>query len=503
MYILVQADAGECYIELVQLFGRLLPNDETRDRLVRNIFDLVQVDRVVCSHCDYDSQQPATSLNTMLLYVSRLVETAQVLGEKPLDDLIGALNQQDAINCPKCSKPHAVITKEIKSLPEVFSLSTVWPSSRPSRSLLNDFLNTISTQIDLQSIGAVDMKLKKTANTNYHLRGMILYYGRHYTACFYHASVGRWLRFDDSRVDPIGRYWHEVTDFCVRSRFQPSVLFYERETPGQTYYESVPQDVIPRSLPIMESPQRSKAREPSLHCPRLEGPVYRKIKKNWHLSWFKLSEFCVTLYSRAQKTFAPQYGGWVQSRRDPPTLLLPVDTIKTIEQDKSSHNFNRKPHYLKIVAQSDDASSQDPLEILLFVEGPEPFAQILSALIQAKDVINKANKGSARRQRSVIIDNAQLGFGMENGKDEHNPDANALDFAPNASIEDLRRIAEMESGTPREEGSDEETPTTVIGSPVPSHTASPTFATTPAVNPMQNYPPYPQQMSRGAYNPGY
>lgn len=476
-------------------------------RLVHNLFDLVQVDRVVCSHCDHDSELPATTVNTLLLYISRLIETSQVLGEKPLDDLIGALNQQEAMSCPKCSKPNALVTKQIKSLPEVFTLSTVWPSSRPSRQLLNDFLNTISTQIDLQSIGAVDMKLKKTSNTNYHLRGMILYYGRHYTACFYHSSVGLWFRFDDSRVDPIGRHWHDVTDFCVRSRFQPSVLFYEREAPGQQYYESVPQDVVPRSLPIMESPSKhAQTPNTSPSCPSLEGPVHRKIKKNWSLCWLRLSNWTVSLYARAQKTYAHSYGGWVQSRRDPPNLLLPISAITSIDHDTASHNFNRKPHYLKISAMSDDSTSQEPTEILLFVDGAEPFAQILSALTQAKDVLDKSVKGSARRQRSVIIDTAQLDY-SRNGAAPNGArtETDALDFAPNASLDDLRRIAEMEAGTPRGEGSDEEeTPTTVIGSPLPTPppTANPNAVPNIAPAQRQGNPyalPYDYQYPPPAY----
>lgn len=427
----------------------------------------------MCSKCDYDGEQTPTSMNTVLVYVTWLVETAKVLGEKPLDELLGAMSQQDDIRCPKCSASEAIVAKQVRSLPNVFTISTVWPSSRPSRTLLNDFLNTISVQIDLQSLGAVDMKLKKAQNPTYHLRGMILYYGRHYTACFYHASVGRWLRFDDSRVDPIGRYWHEVTDFCVRSRFQPSVLFYERESDGQVYYESVPQDVIPRPLSIMDSPKRPTAERykgtiPAAPvCPSLEGPVYRKNKKQWSLSWFKLSNWTVALYSRAQKVFSRQHGGWVQSQRDPPLLLIPVITITSIEHDSAPHNFNRKPHYLKILAKGDNSSStptapsSDSIEVLLFVEGEGPFAQILSALIQAKEVLQKASVGE-ERPRSVIIDNGSFRSGGS-----PTSDVNALDFAPNASMDDLRRIAEMESGTVRDNSDEDDFPTTVIGSPVP------------------------------------
>jgi hypothetical protein len=453
------------------LVAKLLPTQELKDKLVYQLFDTVMVDRIICSSCSHSEDRPATTANTYLLYVAKVLEAAHALGEKPFDTLIGATNQQDTISCPKCSK-EAVIAKRLKSLPATYTVSLVWDSSKPRRTTLNDLFNAVSMEIDLKNICAVDVKGIKSKTTKYRFLGMILYYGRHYTAVFYHPSMKRWLRFDDSRVDPVGRYWHEVTDWCVQSRFQPSVLFYEREIATQTYYEASPEDIVPRLLKI-QSPNRSDSAgfgspgsaSSSLAgvldpvCPSLEGPVYKKNKKQWIPHWLKLNEWTLSFFDRPQKKFAVQYNKWVQVRRDPPILVLPVASIQSAEQDPASHNFSKKPLYMKIMAVSDDSATQTAMEYTLFIEYEAPFVQWLSALNQATEILSKTQKNSGRT-KSIIIDNAIYSTSEATGGNSSTfgtADASALEFAPNASLDDLRRIAEMESGSPRGEPlSDEE-----------------------------------------------
>jgi hypothetical protein len=487
----VMADAGECYIELISLVANLLPNEESRQRLVNALFDTVMVERVVCSICDHTEDKPALATNTHLLIVSKVVEAAAALGEKPFDELIGASFQGDSLPCPKC-KEEALITKRFKSLPAVYTLSLVWPTSRPRRTFLNDFFNTISMEIDLRNLCSIDMKGAKKQTSKYRLRGMILYYGRHYTAVFYHASLGRWLRFDDSRVDPVARHWHELTDWCVQSRFQPSVLFYERENVGSKtdFYDPVPQDVIPRPL---REPAPAPAFDPQIpaelapKCPALEGPVYRKNKKQWTYQWAKLHDWTLSFYSKAQKAYSSAHGRWVQTRRDAAILVLPIGSLASVEMDTRTHNFSRKPFYMKISVSSDTASSDSASgtaqtpgavaaptpaeEYILYVEQEAPFVQWISALNRASELLQqmKNTDKDVIRRRSRFIDNDfdTPSYGALTGGTSSIPldeARSALEFAPNASLDDLARIAQMESGSPRDEdpSSSEDEKTTIL-----------------------------------------
>jgi len=65
----------------------------------------------------------------------------------------------------------------------------------------------------------------------YKLRGMICYYGKHYTAYFYIPSLQRWYVFDDITVRPVGVEWADIQERCLKGRLQPSVLFYESVNP--------------------------------------------------------------------------------------------------------------------------------------------------------------------------------------------------------------------------------------------------------------------------------
>ena len=85
-------------------------------------------------------------------------------------------------------------------------------------------ISTSSRQIDLS---AIFYGVEK--RTTYTLRGMIAYYGRHYSAFFHCRSRGQWLNFDDEKIKVIGDSWDDVSDNCCAAHWQPSVLFYERE----------------------------------------------------------------------------------------------------------------------------------------------------------------------------------------------------------------------------------------------------------------------------------
>jgi ubiquitin C-terminal hydrolase len=59
------------------------------------------------------------------------------------------------------------------------------------------------------------------------LRGLVCYYGRHYVAFSFSVSFQTWLMFDDANVVEVGPTFETVVQKCIKSTYQPSLLFYE------------------------------------------------------------------------------------------------------------------------------------------------------------------------------------------------------------------------------------------------------------------------------------
>ena len=72
------------------------------------------------------------------------------------------------------------------------------------------------------------------STTNFVLRGMICYYGKHYWAYFYSESFDTWLQFDDQNLRKIGNFT-QVIEKSIKGRAIPRVLFFEREDIIQSF----------------------------------------------------------------------------------------------------------------------------------------------------------------------------------------------------------------------------------------------------------------------------
>ena len=59
------------------------------------------------------------------------------------------------------------------------------------------------------------------------LRGLTVYYGRHYWAYFYCQMLDNWFKFNDERITPVGNFT-DVVDDCINCKAIPKLVFYER-----------------------------------------------------------------------------------------------------------------------------------------------------------------------------------------------------------------------------------------------------------------------------------
>ena len=67
-------------------------------------------------------------------------------------------------------------------------------------------------------------------STLYRLRCVTCFYGRHYISFVASEALRCWVQFDDARWSRVGS-WTDVEQRCIKSRYRPTVLFYEQLGP--------------------------------------------------------------------------------------------------------------------------------------------------------------------------------------------------------------------------------------------------------------------------------
>jgi hypothetical protein len=137
--------------------------------------------------------------------------------------------------------------------PEVFAIGLGW-QDEPSKEQIARVLDTISEIIDIGVIFKLSNESgsgsKSSSNSRIlKLRGFISYYGKHYVAFFYSEILRTWLLFDDQRVERVGS-WRQAKLRSARSRFQPVLIFYERDSNVQASVE-LAKSMMPDKMPPM------------------------------------------------------------------------------------------------------------------------------------------------------------------------------------------------------------------------------------------------------------
>ncbi len=77
------------------------------------------------------------------------------------------------------------------------------------------------------SPGSPDDAARNERCATYRLRGLVVFYGKHYVCFMASESRREWLLLDDSRVLEVGT-WADVQRKCIDSRYQPTILMYEQ-----------------------------------------------------------------------------------------------------------------------------------------------------------------------------------------------------------------------------------------------------------------------------------
>ena len=136
-------------------------------------------------------------------------------------------NRVEQKQCDSCKQPLKTEEKWLLELPMIFTLSFQYPDIdlEMDRPQIRKLYNLLQPKINLSKIYKVS---GDTQAASYVMRGMIVYYGRHYWAYFYSQKFDAWFQFDDAKITRVGNFT-DVVEKCVRAKAIPRTIFMERQ----------------------------------------------------------------------------------------------------------------------------------------------------------------------------------------------------------------------------------------------------------------------------------
>ena len=136
-------------------------------------------------------------------------------------------NREEKKKCRICAKPLKVEEKWLLELPMIYTVGYQYPDLDMDydRSTIRKIYDLLKPKLILSNIYKVIGS--SLSNATYVLRGLIVYYGRHYYAYFYSQKYDTWYQFDDEKIKSIGNF-ADVIEKCVKARAIPRTIFYEK-----------------------------------------------------------------------------------------------------------------------------------------------------------------------------------------------------------------------------------------------------------------------------------
>lgn len=192
-------------------------------------FGLQACDIKICTKCASPSEPYPSEAMIYRAYAEELI----ISGDGNFNKNLRKSYQAVEYSCfdEKCDGK-AIIQRWCLKSPEIFAIGVTWKDN-PSKELIYRFLESISDFIDLNVVfnhQSNDFSRKVVLkDTLLNFKGFIAYYGKHYVAFFYSDKLRTWLLFDDQKVERVGS-WRHAKLRCHRSRYQPVVIFYEKDS---------------------------------------------------------------------------------------------------------------------------------------------------------------------------------------------------------------------------------------------------------------------------------
>lgn len=218
-------------------------------------FAMAMRDSVYCPGCDHIAFLPNVSSTwTQYFIVDEILHHANMSSTNSHPNqssfeliLADLLENSEARSCKNCNRPGLRLRRKLRnSLPcGTLLFSLAWSTEYADTTDLVALLQLISPVIDLRTVfpgtgqpdssQAPKSKVVRCPVPAYaRLRGMLSYYGQHWTAFFdlnpFTSSnhVPRWVVYNDANAFSVSSPFQE----CVENNLQPAMLIYEMLPPG-------------------------------------------------------------------------------------------------------------------------------------------------------------------------------------------------------------------------------------------------------------------------------
>ena len=262
-------DAGEALDAVLEMLHRALCNFEKSAPqqgtdvchcVAHSVFGMELKEQLVCNACGHRGDPICSQVFNVYAYTMGVLEIARTHPTLNFGQSLRQIDLQErTCSNSDCGK-QASVCHFIHNPPTIFSIGVVWDTDQPTSENIQKFLDRMDTTIKLEDIFSqvvVDSN-KAEPVAPYALRGLMCYYGQHYSAFFFHEKTKNWFSFDDTSVRPISVDFLQVKEKCVKGKLQPSVLFYERAPTSPPLQPALHQDTAPSKIGNSSLPLKSR-----------------------------------------------------------------------------------------------------------------------------------------------------------------------------------------------------------------------------------------------------
>lgn len=184
----------------------------------------------VCNKCSVfhnDKNTFVYEIFTWEILVSLSKKTFQTFKGKFLSYLHDSLINTEGVKIPTCICEKPKIKREValNKPSDNIIFNFFWDMDTVSNREIWKFYNLLSPEVDLSELFKLPSKMKKS----FHLYGMILFWGGHYTCAVKDVKSNTWVFCDDWVLKEFSSY-KELIQNCMINYYTPITLFYSSDS---------------------------------------------------------------------------------------------------------------------------------------------------------------------------------------------------------------------------------------------------------------------------------
>jgi len=227
------ADAPEALHDVLDALDRALSttpasgDDPTagQDLLTRS-FSLRYVEDMECHECHYHMTQQTNSTFFHIIFPAQLNEVMGQSSQRLTPEaMFKEAYAREFRECPDCKTGRDMpftCSRTLDTSPSVVSLVLAWASPQAPTKDVEALFKQLPLTMDLAEVFS-----GLQGPQRYRLRCFVCFIGQHYVLMAYKPRVRQWVQYDDTSVKAVGD-WAQVIKVCIKGRFQPNVIFFDR-----------------------------------------------------------------------------------------------------------------------------------------------------------------------------------------------------------------------------------------------------------------------------------